>query len=78
MAYIDDEVAVPNITADGNVVFETEQLVLAFAKRAIWQLFTSHKNESYKGKLWGVIPYSIKVEKIEPILTRFLGPNPYA
>ena len=75
MAYIDEETSIDDSEV---IAMSTREDILAWAKVAVWGLFERHKNESYKGKLWGMIPYSVKVEKIEPILTRFLGPNPYA
>lgn len=75
MAYIDD---IPISSVDVQLASESETALKAFAIRVIWQLYEKHKHESYKGVLWGVIPYSIKVAKIEPILIKWLGPNPYA
>lgn len=75
MAYIDD-LYISEV--DVKLAGESKDAVLTIAKTLLWQLFEKFKHESYKGKLWGVIPYSIKVEKIEPILTKWLGKNPYA
>lgn len=75
MAYI-DEIAISEIEVQ--LAGESKDAFTGLAKRLLWELFEKHKHESYKGKLWGMFPYSIKVAKIEPIFERFLGPNPYA
>lgn len=74
MAYIDEEL---DVSDNQIVALNTKEDLVAILKREVWKLFEAHKNESYKGKKWG-IPYSIKVAKIEPILVKFLGANPYA
>lgn len=71
MAYIDEEATTESL------VFESTTALFDYVKKTIWQLYETHKYESHKGKLWGIVPYSIKVEKVQPILEKFLGKNPY-
>lgn len=74
MAYIDDSFINPEEIS----TLITKENFLSLAKRVLWEQFQLHKNESYKGKIFGSIPYSIKIAKAEPLLEKFLGPNPYA
>lgn len=73
MAYIDEA----SINAQDIIALASKPEFLFLAKRVLWMEFEKHKNDSWKGKIFGTIPYSIKIAKIEPALEKFLGPNPF-
>lgn len=73
MAFIDEA----EIDAQDILALSSKPEFLFLAKRVLWKEFEKHKNESHKGKLVGIIPYSIKIAKAEPYLEKFLGANPF-
>lgn len=73
MAYIDEEVVISN---EQVVAFNTVTDFTEAAKNIVWKLYSDHADELYKGIIFF---FSGIVRKyVEKILTRILGPNPYA
>jgi hypothetical protein len=43
---------------------------------AVWQLFNLTKDRSYKFRIYGVIPVSISVAKLRPLVEQWVGAEP--
>lgn len=59
------------------ISLETAKGLLA---QIVWLLFDKTKHESYKFKVkvFGItIPVSIKIEKLEPVIKRWVGVRPF-
>jgi hypothetical protein len=72
MAYLDEEAQLSDsqVIAFSNVTDFNEAV-----KDIIWRLYTNHQDEFYKGLFFLA---GILKKYVEKILTRILGPNPYA